>query len=158
MIPRRQPFKNAERRLIGCTPPTTTAADSIRLARVRQTGTRPELAVRVAARRLGLQYRLHNADLPGSPDIANRSRKFSIFVHGCFWHRHSNCAGASTPKSNRSFWEAKFQRNQERDARAVRALEAQGFHVLVIWECETRNEQLLDRLLGALVARLRPPQ
>jgi DNA mismatch endonuclease (patch repair protein) len=127
----------------------TTAADSTRLAGVRRHGTAPELAVRSAASSLGLRYTLKNRDLPGSPDLANRLRRFAIFVHGCFWHRHAGCSRATTPKSNRAYWCAKFERNRARDRNAVRALRAQGYTAVVIWECEA------DRL-ALLTLRLRP--
>jgi DNA mismatch endonuclease (patch repair protein) len=114
----------------------TDSATSRRLAGQRQHSTRPELAVRRVATDLGLRYRTKNRDLPGAPDLANRSRRWAIFVHGCYWHSHQGCHRATIPKRNRDFWEAKFAANRERDARAVSALEAQGYRVVVVWECE----------------------
>ncbi|WP_416355902.1 very short patch repair endonuclease [Aureimonas phyllosphaerae] len=117
------------------------------MRRVRRRDTAPELAVRRALTSLGLRYRLHAKELPGSPDIVNRRRKLAIFVHGCFWHRHANCRLASTPKTRTDFWEAKFARNVERDRRSEIALEENGWAVIVVWECQTRNpEQLRERL------------
>jgi DNA mismatch endonuclease, patch repair protein len=113
-------------------------ATSTRMAKVRQNATRPERVVRQILSALGQRYRLENRDLPGSPDLANRSRKWAIFVHGCFWHRHG-CKASSTPAHNREFWQAKFLRNVERDARAVAALQARGYTVIVIWECQTKR-------------------
>ena len=110
-----QPFKRTERRLTGTRPLTTTRAISARMGRVRQRGTSPELAARRIVYALGLRYTLNNRDLPGSPDLANRSRRFVIFVHGCFWHRHADCVRASTPKRNRTFWRNKFAHNERRD-------------------------------------------
>lgn len=120
--------------------PVTDAATSRRMAGIRQKGTTPELAVRRALTRLGLRYRITNRDLPGSPDLANRSRRWAIFVHGCFWHRHRDCRRTSTPTRNREFWEAKFTANIERDRRAVDALRRAGYHVATVWECETEIE------------------
>jgi len=108
------------------------------MARVRQKATRPELIVRQALRALGQRYRLANRDLDGSPDLANRRARWVIFVHGCFWHRHG-CKATSTPTRNRAFWEAKFTRNQARDQRTTAALEARGYRVIVIWECQTKR-------------------
>jgi len=105
------------------------------MAGVRRSGTDAERRVRKAASQAGLRYRLDNRDLPGSPDLANRRRKWAIFVHGCFWHRHEGCKRATTPKSNRAFWLAKFKRNQERDRRVEMELRAQGYEVIVVWEC-----------------------
>jgi DNA mismatch endonuclease (patch repair protein) len=132
-------------------------ATSARMGLVRQRGTSPEQAVRAALSALGHRFRLANRDLPGSPDIANRARRWAVFVHGCFWHRHG-CTATTTPGRNREFWEAKFQRNIERDRRAVRALAADGYTVVVIWECETKRdpERVRARLIEALGAPPRP--
>lgn len=120
------------------------------MARVRQTGTAAERRVAAALRRLGVGYRKNVRDLPGSPDFANKSRGWAIFVHGCFWHRHRGCPRATTPKNNRDFWLAKFARNRERDARAIRSLRARGFKVAIVWECgATRSEARLSKILEA---------
>jgi len=122
---------------------------SARMARVRQKATRPELVVRQALRALGQRYRLANRDLEGSPDLANRRGRWAIFVHGCFWHRHG-CKATTTPTRNRAFWEAKFTRNLARDQRTTAALEARGYRVIVIWECQTkRGEAELREFLRA---------
>ena len=128
----------------------STPTASARMARVRQSGTEPELVVRGAATRAGLHYRVSNRDLSGSPDLANRTRRWAIFVHGCFWHRHARCKRATTPKSNTEFWTAKFANNRRRDSRVIKDLRSQGYTVLVIWECET----LLSDALSARVAKL----
>jgi DNA mismatch endonuclease (patch repair protein) len=103
---------------------------------------------------LGLRYSLDNTDLPGSPDLANRRRRFAVFVHGCFWHRHVGCNRTTTPKTNRSFWEAKFDANVKRDHRVIRQLRALGFRVFVIWECDTMREASVARLTKRLSALL----
>jgi DNA mismatch endonuclease, patch repair protein len=124
---------------------------SARMALVRQKGTRPELVVRGALTALGHRFRLDNRSLDGSPDIANQSRRWVVFVHGCFWHRHG-CKATTTPTRNREFWEAKFLRNVERDRRAIEALRERGYTVVVVWECETKRnpEQVSARLASAL--------
>ena len=114
----------------------TDPQTSARLGRIRQHGTKPELAVRRVLYDLGLRYRVNNRDLPGSPDVANRKKKWAVFVHGCFWHAHEGCAKATVPKRNREFWLEKFQANRERDARAVGLLEQRGYRVITVWECE----------------------
>ena len=124
------------------------------MGRVRQAGTTPELRVRQACSAIGMHYRTKNRGLPGSPDLANRSRRWAIFVHGCFWHRHSECPRATTPKRNRTFWLAKFARNRERDREAYAALEAAGFAVKVIWECETANALTLGETLQLFAIRV----
>lgn len=109
------------------------------LARVRQARTGPEETVAALLRSLGLAYRRNVRTLPGTPDFANRSKGWAIFVNGCFWHHHTGCRRATVPKNNRAFWVAKFAANRRRDAAKVRALRARGLRVLVIWECEVET-------------------
>jgi DNA mismatch endonuclease (patch repair protein) len=102
------------------------------------------------AHELGYRFRLHRKDLPGTPDLVFGGRKSLIFVHGCFWHRHG-CKRTTTPKSNREFWLSKFQANLERDERVVRQLEADGWRVGIVWECQTENlPELKKTMIGFL--------
>jgi len=123
-------------------------ATSRRMAGIRREGTKPELQVRKLLTSLGLRYRTRNRDLPGSPDLANRTHHWAVFVHGCFWHAHPRCRYATVPLANREHWVRKFEDNVQRDRRAVRSLRAKGFLVLVVWECELRRSptQVLRRL------------
>jgi DNA mismatch endonuclease (patch repair protein) len=107
------------------------------MGRVRQKGTRAELAVAASLTALGLRYRKNVRALPGSPDFANRSRRWAVFVNGCFWHRHTGCRRATTPTANHAFWLEKFAANRTRDAKAIQALRAKGFKVVIVWECQT---------------------
>lgn len=136
----------------------TTADQSRRMAAVRRTGTVPELAVRRAMWVAGLRFTLSNRDLPGSPDLANRTRQFAVFVHGCFWHRHPGCPRATTPARNRDFWEEKFAANVSRDRRALRALRAMNYAVAVVWECQVARAPRLERTLAKLAAQVRTRQ
>lgn len=129
----------------------TTAERSKIMAGVRRIGTTPELAVRDALRGLGVRFTTDNADLPGSPDLANRRRHFAVFVHGCFWHRHANCRRTTTPSHNREFWSAKFEANVRRDRRVTRSLRRLGFRVIVVWECRTRNPVALSLRIRRLL-------
>lgn len=117
------------------------------MARVRQRGTGAENAVAAVVRSLGHAYRRNVRSLPGSPDLANRKRKWAVFVQGCYWHQHTGCVRATVPKSNRTFWEEKFRANRRRDARAIRAIRRAGIRVVIVWECEVAA-------LAALRARL----
>lgn len=117
------------------------------MAKVRGKNTSPEMAVRRLLFGLGYRYRLHVSKLPGRPDIVFPGRRKVIFVHGCFWHRHPGCPKASTPKSRVEYWEEKFSRNVERDREAVRKLNAEGWDVLIVWECETKRAEALKRML-----------
>jgi DNA mismatch endonuclease Vsr len=96
-------------------------------------------------------YRLNVRSLPGSPDFANKRRKWAIFVHGCFWHQHTGCRRATVPKTNAEFWLEKFRRNRERDATAIHALRRLGFRVGVIWECEIRDVERLSGILAEVL-------
>lgn len=119
-------------------------ATSARMAGIRQKGTRIEAIVATQLRALGQHYRKNVKQLPGSPDFANRSRRWAIFVNGCFWHHHTACRKATTPKTNTVFWTTKFRDNRSRDARNIRRLRRDGFQVMVIWECE--SEQISTKL------------
>jgi DNA mismatch endonuclease, patch repair protein len=147
---KQQPFKNVEKRLAGRSRPITDAATSARMSRIRQKGTAPELRVRRAVAALGLRYTTDNADLPGSPDLANRSRRWAIFVHGCYWHRHEGCHKATTPRSNTVFWLNKFSCNVARDNAAQAALQRAGYRVLTFWQCELDEDLNLRHRLKSL--------
>jgi len=116
---------------------------------IKSKDTVPEKKVRSVAHHLGLRFRLHRKDLPGSPDLLFPSRKIALFVHGCFWHRHEGCAEATTPKTNNDYWSAKFMRNVERDNENKRKLEEKGWKVLIIWECETKSQKNIESFLAS---------
>ena len=117
---------------------------SANMARIGQRNTSPELAVRRALHRMGYRFRLHRRDLPGTPDVVLPRHKTIFLVHGCFWHRHSHCRFAYTPKSHVDFWKAKFEANVVRDQRVERELRNMGWVVRIIWECETRDLTALE--------------
>lgn len=110
--------------------------------------TGPEMTVRKILHRLGYRYRLHRKDLPGKPDIVFPSRKKAIFVHGCFWHAHG-CRYGKPPKSRPEYWLPKLERNKERDAENVRALDALGWQTLTVWQCEVKTD--LDAIATKLI-------
>ncbi|MEJ2611406.1 MAG: DNA mismatch endonuclease Vsr [Candidatus Thiodiazotropha sp.] len=113
---------------------------SERMSRVRAQDTKPEMKLRRLIHGMGFRYRLHRRDLPGKPDLVFPGRRSIIFMHGCFWHRHEGCGLARLPKSKRAFWSAKLEANKERDQKNISTLEAAGWRVLVIWECQLRGE------------------
>lgn len=120
------------------------AKRSYNMSRIRGRDTKPELAVRSLIHGLGYRYRLHDASLPGKPDLVFPGRRKVIFVHGCFWHRHRKCANAVMPATNTEFWSKKLLGNVERDRRNGARLRSLGWKVLVIWECEVRDQQRLS--------------
>ena len=103
--------------------------------------TRPELKLRHELWRKGYRYRVNDKRLPGSPDIVLPKYKTVIFVHGCFWHGHKGCRYYRVPKSNTEFWIAKISVNRKRDDENWRQLEALGWYVIIVWECELRNNR-----------------
>lgn len=119
---------------------------------IRTKNTKPELIVRRFLHSRGFRYRIHRKDLPGCPDIVLPRYRSVVFVHGCFWHQHPECRYAVMPKSNRQFWREKFRGNRERDERHRDELEALGWKVFVIWECET-SEQHLEHLVSCITAQ-----
>lgn len=117
------------------------------MGRVRSRDTKPEMLVRRLVYAMGYRYRLHGKDLPGRPDLVFRKRRKAIFVHGCFWHRHQECALARLPKSRGEFWLPKLEANRQRDIKNERALRDAGWSVLTIWECELgRKAELENRI------------
>lgn len=125
------------------------------MSRVKNTDTKPEMMVRRQLRQLGYGYRLHLRSLPGSPDIVLTKYRSVIFVHGCFWHSHS-CPRGKRPSTRTEFWDEKLSRNQARDAAAVAALQEQGWRVLVLWECQTKNPDTLATELQSFLPSILP--
>lgn len=93
---------------------------------------------------MGYRYQTHSKNLPCKPDIVFRGRRKAIFVHGCFWHRHSGCAKTYIPLTREEYWLPKFKRTIQRDNACEKELRELGWDVLVVWECETRNLELLE--------------
>jgi DNA mismatch endonuclease (patch repair protein) len=122
------------------------------MSRIRSADTAPEMIVRRLVHSMGYRYRLHPKRLPGKPDIVFPSKHKAIFVHGCFWHAHE-CKIGQPPKSHLEFWQEKFRYNRERDERNRITLESTGWRVLTIWQCETKDvEMLRKKLVGFLAA------
>lgn len=109
------------------------------MAAIRSSATKPEMILRHALWRLGFRYRVNEHRLPGSPDILLPKYRTVIFVHGCFWHGHKGCKNYTVPKTNTEFWVAKVARNQERDQEVWRKLEAMGWNVIIVWECQLKK-------------------
>lgn len=123
------------------------------MAAVGQRDTGAEILVRRILHGLGIRYRTKNRDLPGSPDIANRSSGWAIFVNGCFWHGHKNCRKTKSttspriPKTRAEFWSNKLVANRSRDAKRCAELRKRDYRVLIVWECELFDkEKLASRL------------
>lgn len=131
------------------------ATRSRMMSGIRGRNTRPEMVVRRALFASGFRFRLHRRDLPGAPDIVLPGKKVAVLVHGCFWHRHAGCRYSKLPATRPEFWKAKLDGNVERDARAVQALHAMGWRVLIVWECTIRDRKTLSVLPEKLAAWIR---
>ena len=116
------------------------------MSRVKNANTKPEILVRQLLHKLGYRFRLHNRELPGSPDIVLPRHRKVIFVHGCFWHGHS-CPRGKRPESRTEFWNTKLDKNLARDAKAQDELRASGWDALVLWECQTKDQVTLTEIL-----------
>jgi|GEM_PF-134723 DNA mismatch endonuclease (patch repair protein) len=108
------------------------------MAAIHGRNTAPEMHIRTMLHRIGYRYRLHYKNLPGTPDLVFPGRKCVIFVHGCFWHGHT-CRRAALPATNVSFWSEKIGKNRQRDERTVCVLQAEGWRVLIVWQCEMKD-------------------
>ncbi len=133
------------------TDPFTPEQRSAVMRAVKGRDTTPELAVRHILRAAGIGYRLGGRGLPGRPDLVMQGRRVVVFVHGCFWHGHDCARGARQPRANAGYWSAKIGRNRARDAATLATLEATGWRVITVWECDMKAEGFAD----ALVAEVR---
>lgn len=125
------------------------------MSRIRARDTGPEKIVRSLLHRLGYRFRLHHKALPGSPDIVLPKHSTAIFVHGCFWHRHSRCKYAYVPKSRITFWNKKFKQNVDRDKRVRAMYRRLDWSVEIVWECETRDTVALGEKIRLITKRLK---
>ena len=127
------------------------------MSRIRGKDTKPEILVRSYLFSRGLRFRKNDRRYPGSPDIVLPKYNTIVFVHGCFWHFHDGCKYAKMPKSNVDYWKKKLCRNKERDERNQKELEAMGWNVIIVWECELKKdkrEQTLEELYVQITSQL----
>lgn len=117
---------------------------SYNMSRIRSKNTKPEMVVRSLVHRLGYRYRLHQKDLPGKPDLVFSGKRKVIFVNGCYWHMHDCRYGRVIPKTNTEFWQTKRQGNVTRDQLNRERLEAAGWQVLDVWECQVKDTTELE--------------
>ncbi|MGZ8212895.1 MAG: very short patch repair endonuclease [Methylosarcina sp.] len=110
---------------------------------IHSKNTKPEITIRKYLFANGYRYRVHPKTLPGKPDLVFPARRKAIFVNGCFWHQHSepSCPIRAVPSSNQGYWMPKLARNVERDSENMNLLHELGWDILVIWECELRNQE-----------------
>lgn len=125
---------------------------SLVMSKIRSKNTKPEIILRKALFSRGFRYKIHDKSLPGKPDLVLSKYKTIIFVHGCFWHYHSECKEGKVPKTNTKFWAEKLSKNVERDAKHIQALTALGWKTITVWECDI--EKRLNAILEAVITKI----
>ena len=132
----------------------TTAQRRFNMQQIKGKDTKPEMQVRTFLHAHGYRCRLHDKKLPGKPDIALRKYNTLIFIHGCFWHGHTNCKYYTVPKTRTEWWLNKINGNIANDKKAMAALKKEGWKIITIWECQlkpARVENTLNTLLKTLL-------
>lgn len=125
---------------------------SYNMSQIKGKNTKPEMLVRKFLFAHGYRYKLHDKKLPGKPDIVLPKYKTVIFVHGCFWHGHTNCKYYVVPKTNTDWWLNKINRNIANDAKAVKALKRDGWKIITVWECDLKPAKV-EKTLNALLRK-----
>jgi len=126
---------------------------SYNMSQIRSSNTKPEMLVRKFLHAHGFRYSLHKKTLPGKPDIVLPKYKTIIFIHGCFWHGHSNCRYFKVPKTRTDWWLHKINTNKANDAKAIKALKKEGWKVITVWECKLKPakvEKTLNKILFSI--------
>ena len=124
------------------------------MSRIRSSNTKPEEIVRKYLFSKSFRYRKNDKRFTGKPDIVLPKYKTIIFVHGCFWHCHEGCPDYVQPKSNQEYWDKKLERNRLRDEETVARLQAQGWRVIIVWECmlkKQNRQETLDNLMTQIL-------
>jgi len=136
----------------GCVDTVNKQKRSQIMSAIKGCNTKPELIVRSFLHKNGLRFRLHDKSLPGCPDIVLKKHKSIVFVHGCFWHIHTSktCKISHFPKSNTAFWKNKLDKNVLRDKKNISSLTELGWHIFIIWECESKQERALKELVAKI--------
>lgn len=125
------------------------------MSHIRGKDTKPEILVRRGLHARGFRFRLQERKLPGRPDLTLPKYGVAVMVNGCFWHGHEGCRYATNPKSNSEFWDAKIARNRHRDEVTTAHLEALGWTVITVWECELRGKETAQARIDALAEEIR---
>ena len=129
---------------------TITCPDYFGMPQIKATNTKPELLVRKFLHTQGFRYKLHDKTLPGKPDIVLPRYKTIIFIHGCFWHGHTNCKYYVVPKTRTQWWLNKINTNKANDAKVIKALKKEGWKVITVWECKLKPAKADKTLISPL--------
>ena len=129
------------------------ATRSYNMSRIKGKNTKPEMLVRKFLHANGYRYKLHDKKLPGKPDIVLPKYRTVIFVHGCFWHGHTDCRYFVMPKTRTQWWKDKINRNIANDEKAIKALKKDGWKIINVWECDLKRAKV-ERALVKMLARI----
>ncbi len=132
----------------------TKKVRSFNMSQIKGKNTKPEVLTRKFLHANGFRFKLHDKKLPGKPDIVLPKYKTVIEIQGCFWHGHTNCKYFVLPKSNKVFWRNKISDNIKRDIDNEIKIKELGWNLIIIWECELKNEKM-DATLKSLIDKLR---
>ncbi len=130
----------------------TTPERSKIMGKIRGKNTKPELAFRKALWAVGYRYRIDSRKLIGRPDVVLNKYKTVVFIDGEFWHGYNWKERKSKLKTNREFWIAKIERNQQRDAEVNTELKKLGYTVFRFWERQIKKD--LDSCLQKVISHL----
>ena len=123
---------------------------SYNMSQIRAKENKPEILVRKYLFSRGLRYRKNVKELPGKPDIVIPKYRSVIFVNGCFWHMHEGCPKFVWPKSNEEYWIKKLNGNKRRDKANYEKLRNMGWKVIIVWECELKEEGTLEKIYSQI--------
>ena len=126
---------------------------SYNMSQIKSRNTKPELLVRKFLHAHGFRYKLHDKKLPGKPDIVLPKYKTLIFIHGCFWHGHSNCKYFVVPKTRTEWWQNKINTNKANDTKALKALKKDGWKIIIVWECKLKSAKV-EKTLSTLLKKI----
>jgi DNA mismatch endonuclease, patch repair protein len=123
------------------------------MQQIKGKDTKPEMLVRKFLHAQGYRYKLHDKTLPGTPDLVLPKYKTVIFIHGCFWHGHSNCKYFSIPKTRTQWWTDKIHKNTANDEKAVKLLKKNGWKIITVWECRLKPAKF-EKTLNSILKKL----
>ena len=132
---------------------------SYNMSRIRSKNTKPEMLVRKFLHAQGFRYRLHGGQtrrrkaLAGRPDIVLPKYKTVIFIHGCFWHGHSNCKYFVVPRTRTRWWVNKINTNKANDEKAAKTLKKGGWKIIHLWECDLKPAKV-EKSLSSLLKKI----
>lgn len=126
---------------------------SYNMSRIKGKDTKPEILVRKFLFAKGLRYRLHDKKMPGKPDLVLPKYRTVVFIHGCFWHGHEECKYFVVPKTRTDWWLSKINKNKENDNNNILKLNLEGWHTIVVWECDLKSKNKED-VLSALYQKI----